>query len=69
MAAFLERHPEWVLSVSTTTRAPRPGEVHGEHYFFTDRAEFERRFTVERMASRYVEVYRALIEQRAGSLA
>ncbi|MGC4076232.1 MAG: glycosyltransferase family 4 protein [Rubrivivax sp.] len=33
------------------------------------RAEFERRFTVERMASRYVEVYRALIEQRAGSLA
>ena len=43
VAAFLERHPEWVLSVSTTTRAPRPGEVHGEHYFFTDRAEFERR--------------------------
>ncbi|BAL96568.1 glycosyltransferase family 4 protein [Rubrivivax gelatinosus] len=33
------------------------------------RDEFERRFTVERMASRYVEVYRALIAERAGSLA
>ncbi|KAJ1471560.1 hypothetical protein T484DRAFT_1843610, partial [Baffinella frigidus] len=29
--------PEHVgFCVSHTTRAPRPGEVHGEHYWFTD---------------------------------
>ncbi len=31
---------EGVHSVSATTRAPRPGEVHGEHYFFFSEAEF-----------------------------
>ena len=30
-----------VLSVSATTRAPRPGEVDGRDYFFYDRAGFE----------------------------
>ncbi|MFT4307067.1 MAG: guanylate kinase [Microbacterium sp.] len=35
-------HPEILLSVSATTRAPRPGEVEGEHYFFVDDAEFDR---------------------------
>ena len=29
------------FSVSATTRAPRPGEVDGEHYFFRSRADFE----------------------------
>jgi guanylate kinase len=29
-------------SVSVTTRAPRPGEVDGQHYHFVDRAEFDR---------------------------
>jgi guanylate kinase len=31
------------LSVSTTTRGPRPGELHGREYFFTDRADFLQR--------------------------
>lgn len=35
-------HPEIWLSVSATTRAPRPGEVDGEHYLFVDDAEFDR---------------------------
>lgn len=35
-------HPEILLSVSATTRAPRPGEVDGEHYFFVDDVEFDR---------------------------
>ncbi len=30
------------LSLSTTTRSPRPGEVNGRDYQFVDRAEFER---------------------------
>ncbi len=29
------------LSVSATTRAPRPGEVHGQHYYFLSREEFK----------------------------
>lgn len=29
------------VSVSHTTRAPRPGEVNGEHYHFVDQAEFK----------------------------
>ena len=29
------------LSVSATTRAPRPGEVDGTHYYFISREEFE----------------------------
>ncbi|MGB0561603.1 MAG: guanylate kinase [Spirulinaceae cyanobacterium] len=40
--ALLQRHPERLcLSVSATTRSPRPGEVHGQHYWFLERAEFE----------------------------
>ncbi len=39
---LLERHPDLSLSVSVTTRAPRPGEVDGVHYHFVDRATFER---------------------------
>jgi len=31
------------FSVSATTRSPRPGEQHGVHYYFVDKAEFERK--------------------------
>lgn len=41
-AHIKDHHPEILLSVSATTRAPRPGEVEGEHYFFVDDAEFDR---------------------------
>ncbi|MGO9819568.1 MAG: guanylate kinase, partial [Solirubrobacteraceae bacterium] len=37
---LLERMPELQLSVSATTRAPRPGEENGTHYHFMDREEF-----------------------------
>ncbi|MCW3039870.1 MAG: guanylate kinase [Solirubrobacterales bacterium] len=40
---LLERVPELELSVSATTRGPRPGEEHGVHYHFLDPAEFDRR--------------------------
>ena len=33
--------PTLRFSVSATTRAPRPGEVDGEHYYFKSRDEFE----------------------------
>lgn len=36
-----EHHPDVLLSVSATTRAPRPGEVDGVHYYFVDDAGFD----------------------------
>lgn len=45
--ALLERAPLLRLSVSHTTRAPRPGEVDGVAYHFIDRAEFDRRIEAE----------------------
>jgi len=40
--ALLEREREIVLSISHTTRPPRPGDVDGEHYHFVNRGVFER---------------------------
>lgn len=40
--ALLDADPQVRLSVSYTTRAPRPGETDGVHYHFTDLAAFER---------------------------
>ena len=40
--AVLERDPSLRVSVSHTTRKPRPHEVAGEHYHFIDVDEFRR---------------------------
>jgi guanylate kinase len=40
---ILNRRADVVESVSCTTRAPREGEIHGKHYFFLSKEEFERR--------------------------
>ncbi len=37
-----ERHPQVWVSVSATTRPPRPGEVEGVHYRFVTPEEFDR---------------------------
>lgn len=43
VAAYIrENHPEIWISVSATTRAPRPGEVDGRHYLFVSDEEFDR---------------------------
>ena len=43
VAAYIRPHfPQVWLSVSMTTRHPRPGEVDGVHYHFVDDAEFDR---------------------------
>ncbi|MGG6463399.1 guanylate kinase [Solilutibacter silvestris] len=40
--AVLARDPALSLSISFTSRGPRPGERHAEHYHFVDDAEFQR---------------------------
>ena len=42
VAEVRRRHPDVWVSVSVTTRRPRPGEVDGVHYHFVDDAEFDR---------------------------
>ena len=37
----MEQRKDLTFSVSATTRAPRPGEVDGESYYFVTKAEFE----------------------------
>jgi guanylate kinase len=39
---IIENHPEIELSISVTTREPRPGEVDGVHYHFISNQEFDR---------------------------
>ncbi|WP_084101923.1 guanylate kinase [Demequina sp. NBRC 110051] len=39
--ALKERHPDVWLSVSATTRAPRPGETDGVEYHFVTPSEFD----------------------------
>lgn len=41
LAEILRRKPQLKVSVSATTRAPRPGEEHGIHYYFISHKEFE----------------------------
>ncbi len=38
---ILEKHPEIQVSVSATTREPRPGEEDGKSYFFVSDTEFD----------------------------
>ena len=42
VAHMRKAHPEVWLSVSATTRKPRPGERHGVQYFFADDGEFDK---------------------------
>jgi guanylate kinase len=42
VATYIKQNfPDVHLSISATTRAPRPGEVDGVHYYFVDDAEFD----------------------------
>ena len=38
---LLSKHPDVKLSVSCTTRAPRPGEINGVHYHFVSDERFD----------------------------
>src|SRR5699024_8496404 len=56
--------PDLYFSVSMTTRAPRPGEVDGEDYFFVDREEFDRRIDAGEMLE-WADIHGGL--QRSGT--
>ena len=41
LAKMMEQQKDLFFSVSATTRAPRPGEVDGVHYYFITKEKFE----------------------------
>jgi guanylate kinase len=42
VARLRQLHPEIFVSVSATTRPPRPGEIEGVHYLFVSEREFDK---------------------------
>ncbi len=46
---LIDKYDNYRLSISATTRAPRTGEVDGEHYFFKSRDEFEKMIEEDRL--------------------
>jgi guanylate kinase len=41
LAKLRQHHPELFFSISATTRAPRPGEVEGQSYYFVSHERFQ----------------------------
>ena len=70
VSALLEKYDNYALSVSATTRSPRPGEVDGVHYFFFFLEEFQEMIRAEELIeyAQYVENFygtpRAYVEQK-----
>jgi guanylate kinase len=67
---LLERIPELELSISATTREPRPGEVDGRDYHFLSPEEFRRRLEAgdflehASYSGNYYGTLRSEVEQR-----
>ena len=68
--ALLQRDPNLRLSVSHTTRPPRPGEIDGVHYHFIDESRF-RKLVAESAFLEHAKVYghyygtgRAAVEEK-----
>ena len=49
---LLRERPGFSRVVTTTTRAPRPGEINGVHYHFFAAEEFRRRIAADRKSTR-----------------
>ena len=56
---LMERYENYALSISATTRNPRPGEKDGREYFFISKEEFEKMIAKDELIeyAKYVENY------------
>jgi guanylate kinase len=61
---LLRDFPQLQLAVSATTRARRPGEIDGVHYYFISDEEFDRRFEADEFLEHHVFPW----GQRSGTL-
>ncbi len=59
MRELLNRYDNYALSISATTRGPRPGEEEGREYFFKTTEEFEKMIAKDELIeyARYVDNY------------
>ena len=59
MKSLMAKYDNYALSVSATTRNPRPGEEDGREYFFRTKEEFEEMIRQDQLIeyARYVENY------------
>lgn len=59
MKSLLDQYDNYALSVSVTTRKPRPGEEDGREYFFRTKEEFETLIREDALIeyAQYVENY------------
>ena len=59
MKRLMEKYNNYALSVSVTTRSPRPGEQDGREYFFRTREEFEQMIKADGLLeyAKYVDHY------------
>ena len=59
MKRLLEDYDDYALSVSATTRSPRPGEEDGREYFFKSVEEFEKMIAQDELIeyAKYVNNY------------
>ncbi len=68
-----EKYDEYALSISMTSRAPRPGDVEGETYFFVTREKFEKTIAENGLleyaeyCGNYYGTPRAFVEQQLDS--
>ena len=59
MKSLMAKYDNYALSVSATTRSPRPGEEDGREYFFRTREEFEEMIRQDQLieSAHYVSTY------------
>ncbi len=59
MKRLMEKYDNYALSISVTTRQPRPGEVDGREYFFRTKEEFQQLIQEDELIeyAQYVENY------------
>ena len=73
MKRLLEKYDNYALSISATTRSPRPGEEDGREYFFRTVEEFEKMIAKDELIeyAKYVDNYygtpRAYVEEQLQS--
>lgn len=70
MKKLMEDYDNYALSISMTTRTPRPGEVDGREYFFVTREQFEEKIGQDGLieyanyCGNYYGTPRAYVEQQ-----
>ena len=64
MKRILQKYDNYALSISATTRDPRPGEMDGQDYFYKTQKQFEKMIMLRTIDDNWKENLRQLDELR-----